>query len=86
MEQEKITGIRYILTLGKIQVVDVNKGVLGQRVKVMFPGSVSATFEAPANADVKVGDVLTLYTEVLTNAHADKPQIERTSEAPTTRQ
>lgn len=75
--ETKITGVRYILTLGKIQVVEVNRGTLGQRVKVnLFGSPVSATFEAPAHADIREGDLLTVYTEVLTNAHADKPQIQ----------
>lgn len=74
MLPEKITGVRYVLTLGKMQVVKVDKGTLGQKVKVMLFGNlVSATFEAPAYADIREGDILTCYTEVLTNAHADKP-------------
>lgn len=73
--ETKITGIRFIITLGKMRVTGVNKGVLGQRVKVeLFGQPVSATFEAPPNADIREGDLLTVYTEVLTDAFADKPQ------------
>lgn len=75
MDNEKITGIRYILTLGKVQVTKVEKGLSGQRIHVDFGNSIIGKFEAPANADVKLGDKLTLYTEVLTNAFADKPSV-----------
>lgn len=75
--ENKITGIRYILTLGKMQVVKVEKGTFGQKIKVMlFGNTVSATFEAPPNADIREGDILTAYTECLTNAHADKPSVQ----------
>lgn len=76
MSDEKITGIRYILTLGKMQVTKVDKGSLGQKIKVLlFNQNIQAHFEAPPYADIREGDLLTVYTEVLTNAHADKPPI-----------
>ena len=73
--EAKITGIRFMITLGKMRVIGVDKGALGQRVKVeLFGQPVSATFEAPSDADIRIGDLLTAYTEVLTDANADKPQ------------
>jgi hypothetical protein len=54
---------RLILKLGKFQVLE--RGNL--TMKISLGGSTTMTVTDPllANADVKAGDILTLYTEVL---------------------
>jgi hypothetical protein len=54
---------RLILKLGKFQVLE--RGHL--TMKISLGGSTTMTITDPilANADVKAGDILTLYTEVL---------------------
>ena len=61
---------RLVLILGKFPVTEVSRAFRGWRMKVQLGGTTTATFEnVPDMADVRVGDLLTLYTEVLTKEH-----------------
>lgn len=57
--------MRIICNLGKVQVTDVEKGQMGTRFVFQLPGNVKIRAEMPIVVDVKIGDILTLYTEVL---------------------
>lgn len=61
------SSFRFRLILGKYQVRAVTKGLSGVRAEIALPGSVSMNIDIPLRADVKVGDLLTLYTEVFAN-------------------
>lgn len=58
---------RLIANLGRIQVVRVDKGLSGTKFTVQFVNDTRLKFtaELPIVADIQVGDLLTLYTEVL---------------------
>ena len=68
-------SLRYRIILGKFPVTKVDKGLTGCRMVVKLPGSVSLTADMPVNADVKIGDLLTFYTEVL-RAEPSQPPIQ----------
>lgn len=59
---------RYKLVLGKYPIAKITEreGIL--RVDVQLNGPVMFTFYVGKYADVREGDLLTLYTEVLANA------------------
>ncbi len=59
--------MRLRLVLGKFRVVDLR----GQTMKVALGGSTTMTCQLPDLADVREGDLLTLYTEVLVKAKPD---------------
>lgn len=62
--------LRLTLVLGKFPVTEVSRAFRGWRMKVQLAGTTTATFEnIPDIADIRVGDLLTLYTEVLTKEH-----------------
>ena len=64
--------MRLRLILGKYRVTKVAKDALGILFVLDLTNSVRITFDSiPPYADVREGDLLTLYTEVLTN---DNPQ------------
>ena len=52
---------RMVLVLGKFRVSERTAGAM----KVELGGSTTMTVTLPPQADVKAGDLLTLYTEVL---------------------
>ena len=52
---------RYVLILGKFRVVERTEGTM----KLALGGSTTMTVALPEQADVRSGDILTLYTEVL---------------------
>ncbi len=60
--------LRYRLVLGKFQVCQIDKGKEGIRITLDLGNSVKATTVAPPRADVRLGDLLTFYTEVLVDA------------------
>ena len=60
-----IPGPRYILTLGKGKVLSISKFLTYQEVLVDIQGQVQFRTQAPYTADIREGDMLTLYTEVL---------------------
>lgn len=53
--------LRLILVLGKFRVSDRQNNLM----KLELGGSTTMTVTLPDGADVKAGDLLTLYTEVL---------------------
>ena len=52
---------RFILNLGKYRVTERN----ANQIKIALGGSTTMTVTLPEMADVRAGDILTLYTEVL---------------------
>ena len=63
------------LILGKYQVVKLDKGTLGWRAFVDLGHSVTMTIDCPVQADVRLWDWLTVYTEVPYKEPADaQPQ------------
>jgi len=59
--------MRYVLILGKYRVTERTEGAM----KLALGGSTTMTITLPPQADVREGDILTLYTEVL---HAQPEQ------------
>lgn len=64
--------VRYVLILGKYRVVERTE----KQMKLALGGSTTMTVTLPPHADVKAGDILTLYTEVLTDANPQPPSIQ----------
>lgn len=60
--------VRHRLILGKFQVTRVEKGLTGLFFWLNLGGSVTAKVDSPITSDVRVGDLLTLYTEVYADA------------------
>ena len=56
--------LRLVLNLGKYRVLE-RTGVV---MKLALGGSTTMTIHLPPHADVRAGDILTLYTEVLYSA------------------
>lgn len=53
--------LRLVLVLGKYRVTERQN----EQMKLALGGSTTMTVTLPPQADVKAGDILTLYTEVL---------------------
>lgn len=70
------TALRLRAILGKFPVTKVERGLTGIRFTLSMGNSVFITCDMPTAADVKVGDILTLYTEVLADANLGKPPIQ----------
>ncbi len=64
MTEPATKGMRFILALTKVPVMDVTQTLEAQRVKLALGGSTTMTFDVTNAADVRIGDILTLYTEV----------------------
>ena len=60
--------LRYRLVLGKYRVTKVDRTTFLCTIVVDLLGA-KLMADVPVNSDVKVGDILTLYTEILTNAN-----------------
>ena len=58
---ESVKEPRLVLVLGKFRVTDRQNNLM----KIALGGSTTMTVTLPEWADVKAGDILTLYTEVL---------------------
>lgn len=73
-----LTGpkLRHRLILGKYQVTSVETGLTGLRFSVNFGNSVVVKIDSPVNSDVRVGDWLTFYTEVMAHADAGSTSIQ----------
>ena len=56
---------RYQLNLGKFPVIEVNEEPTCQIIVIDMQNKMYIRMGAPVNADIRVGDLLTLYTEVL---------------------
>lgn len=71
MASEFTERFRLQLMLGKYPVVSVE----GQKIKVAMGGTTTMTFTVPDQADVRLGDLLTFYTEVLTKDFPYAPTV-----------
>ena len=60
-------ALRYRLILGKFRVKAISQGLTGLKATLDLGSSVTMVVDCPIRADVKLGDLLTLYTEVLVN-------------------
>ena len=60
--------MRLIVNLGKYQIVNVIKGTWGVKFTIQLPNNVKLIADLPVPADIRVGDIQTLYTEVLADA------------------
>lgn len=56
---------RYQLNLGKYPVIEVTPNQTNQTVVLDMQNKMFIRMAAPLTADVRVGDLLTIYTEVL---------------------
>lgn len=56
---------RHKISLGKFEVIDVTNTKDGRRITINIQNKLVPTFLVPHSSDVKPGDLLTLYTEVL---------------------
>ena len=61
---EPVNGFRLRLVLGKFRVTEVSE----TSFKLQLGGSTTATISRPPRSDIRDGDLLTLYTEVMLNA------------------
>lgn len=55
--------LRVRLIIGKFQVIKVDPGLTGFLATISMGNSVTLTMDCPISADVRVGDLLTFYTE-----------------------
>ncbi len=62
---------RFVLVLGKFRVTERENNLM----KVALGGSTTMTITLPEHADVRAGDILTFYTEVL-YANPNPPPIQ----------
>jgi hypothetical protein len=73
----KVEGkLRFVLVLGKFQVLKVEKGALGTKFSLNLGSGVTITADTAVKADVRPGDLLTLYTEVLADAESSSSPIQ----------
>jgi hypothetical protein len=61
---------RLVLVLGKFRVVKL----MDRKMTIKLGGTTEMTVDLPAMADVRDGDLLTLYTEVLLKGPDNAPQ------------
>lgn len=73
---DRVGAIRYKLVLGKYPIARVEKTLTGFAFAIQLPNNVKFIVSAPPHADVKEGDLLTLYTEILSDAPVIKPPVE----------
>jgi hypothetical protein len=57
--------LRHQLILGKLPVIEVIRGLTNQTIILSIADKYFLRTTCPLTSDVKVGDLLTLYTEVL---------------------
>ena len=68
--------VRYKILVTKAQVIKVEKGALGGRFYVQLPQGIVITFDLSFPVDVAVGDLLSIYTEVLAHAQPSSTSIQ----------
>ena len=68
--------LRLKLIIGKFQIISVKRGVGGCTFTLDLGNSIKFTADSPVPADVRVGDWLTFYTEVLADANTLPPPIQ----------
>lgn len=68
--------VRIRLVLGKFRCTEVRKGDTGYTAKIALGGSTTMTAIIPYDyVDIREGDLLTFYTDVLTKGTADAPPL-----------
>ena len=75
MESAK-NQVRLRLILGKYRVLRVERTPTGFAMAVDLNQGIKLVCELPPTADVREGDILSIYTEVLTNAPTISPSIQ----------
>lgn len=68
--------LRYKLVLAKLPVTKVEKVPTGYRFALDMLNGVKLVVDAPMHADIREGDLLTLYTEVLAHAQPSTTSIQ----------
>ena len=68
--------LRYKLVLGKYPVAKITEQAGVYKVDLQIEGRVMFTFYFQGNPDIREGDLLTLYTEVLINAQPQQPSVQ----------
>lgn len=78
MEPISAERVRLKLLLGKFPVTKIDKDPLGPGFifVLALPNSINMTVTVPAQADVREGDLLSVYTEVLTHANPQSTPIQ----------
>lgn len=71
---DRVGSIRYKLVLGKYPVKRVTKTAFGFDFAIQLPGGQLMVVTAPPTADIREGDLITLYTEVLSAQPSQSPQ------------
>ena len=64
--------MRLVLVLGKFRVIERRENLM----KIALGGSTTMTCTLPEHADVREGDILTFYTEVLYDANPGSTSIQ----------
>ena len=71
----KVERFRLRLILGKFQVEEVMPGTMGLMMSLDLGNSIKMVIDIPLQADVKRGDRLTFYTEVLSKEIPNAPPL-----------
>ncbi len=72
-------SLRYKLLLGKLRVLSVTKAIHGYDMAIDLPGLGRLICPVPTHADVRAGDILSLYTEILSSAPIEGPTDDKLS-------
>jgi len=68
--------VRYKLLIAKCQVTKVSRGDLGCKFSVALPQGIILEADLAFAADVRVGDILSLYTEIFAHAQPTSSSIQ----------
>ena len=68
--------LRLRLVLGKYRVIKVDRTALAVAFVLDLTNSIKITLEVPPYVDIVEGDLLTLYTETLTNANPQQSPVQ----------
>jgi hypothetical protein len=61
--------VRYKLLLDKCQVIEATYGELGLTFKAISPRGMTIKADLSFQADLRVGDILSIYTEIYAHAN-----------------
>ena len=68
--------VRYKLLLAKAQVTKIENGELGCRFSVALPNGITIKADLSFVPDVRVGDILSVYTELYAHANSGPSSIQ----------
>lgn len=68
--------LRFRLVLGKFRVSRTTSNALNTTFTLDLGNSIKMTLDVPPYADVREGDLLTLYTEILSHANPQQPPVQ----------